>query len=307
LEDFKLSGDRIENFPLVTVVTPSYNQGRFINQTIESVLSQNYPHLEYLVIDGGSTDDTVSILDSYGDRLSWISQPDSGQGHAINKGWRQGKGDVLAWLNSDDVYLPGAIRNGVDYLLRNPNISMVYGEAYHVAEDGGLINRYPTEPFDVGRLIDTCIICQPATFMRRTVIEDVGYLDESLKFCLDYELWIRISKKYSIGYLSEYLAKSRLHAECKTMKDRLAIYQEALGVLKRHYRFVPPSWMEGYARVMLQRYFDRSVAWQNSCFIFCVMMLCGWKFMQYNNRIPFTELERWVRSLRQGMRKLFAD
>jgi glycosyltransferase involved in cell wall biosynthesis len=295
----------MEKLPLVTVVTPSYNQGRFIRQTIESVLSQDYPRLEYLVIDGGSTDDTVAILDSYRDRLFWISQPDNGQGHAINKGWRQAKGEVLAWLNSDDVYLSGAIGKGVDHLLRNPTIGMVYGEAYHIAEDGGLINRYPTEPFNASRLHDTCFICQPATFIRRTVLEDVGYLDESLNFCLDYDLWIRISKKYSVGHLSDYLAKSRLHSECKTMKERLAIYQEALGVLKRHYRFIPPSWMEGYARVMLQRYFNRSVAWQNSMFILSVMMLCGWKFIQYNNRIPLTEFNRWMRSLRQGMTKLF--
>ena len=108
--------------PTVSIVTPSFNQGRFIRETIESVLSQDYPAIEYMVIDGGSTDETVSILKSYGNRIFWISEPDSGQSDAINKGWKRATGEILTWLNSDDVYLPGAIAKAADYLQRHPNV-----------------------------------------------------------------------------------------------------------------------------------------------------------------------------------------
>ena len=137
--------NRLSIGPLVTVVTPSFNQGRFIRETIESVLSQDYPNLEYMVIDGGSTDDTLSILKSYQDRFAWVSEPDRGQAHAINKGWRCAKGEILAWLNSDDIYQPGAIRTAVEYFIHNQQVGMVYGEAYHVDESGQPIDRYPTE------------------------------------------------------------------------------------------------------------------------------------------------------------------
>ena len=169
---------------------------------------------------------------------------------------------MLAWLNSDDVYLPGAIRKAVDYLITHPETGMVYGEAYRVSEDGGLIDRYPTESFDADRLIDRCGICQPAAFIRREALEDVGYLDESLNFCIDYDLWIRLSRRHTVGYIPEYLAKSRLHDGCKTMSQRVATYKEALVMLHRHYGFVPPTWLGGYAREVLARYLDYSVPWQ---------------------------------------------
>src|SRR5262249_45140624 len=133
--------------PLVSIVTPSFNQGRFIRETIESVLLQDYPNLEYMVIDGGSTDETVSILERYRDRFFWVSEPDRGQAHAINKGWKRAKGDILAWLNSDDMYLPGAISNAARYLVDHPEIGLVYGDGYHVAEDGRMLSLYPTERF----------------------------------------------------------------------------------------------------------------------------------------------------------------
>lgn|SRR3989442_347304 len=292
--------------PLVTVVTPSYNQGRFIRETIESVLSQDYPHIEYMVIDGGSTDETLSILNSYEHRFFWVSEPDRGQAHAINKGWQRAKGDVLAWLNSDDIYLPGAIAKAVDYLIRNQQVGMVYGDAYYVAEDGRVIKPYPTEPFDANRLVDTCTICQPAAFIRRAVIDDIGYLDDSLNLCIDYDLWIRISRNYSLGHLSEYLAKSRLHAECKTVKQRVAAYKEALEMLYRHYGFVPPSWACGYAYRALETRFNSSASWKNPVFVLGLITFCSWNFLRYNYRMPLVELGRWVWGLREGIKKLFA-
>src|ERR1022692_175599 len=129
--------------PLVTIVTPSYNQGCFIRATIESVLSQDYPHIEYIVMDGGSTDETASVVKDYAGRLTFISEKDLGQSHAINKGFRMANGSILGWLNSDDVYLPGAIRAAVDGFVRNPAAGAVYGEGYLLDRDGNVSSRFP--------------------------------------------------------------------------------------------------------------------------------------------------------------------
>ena len=180
------------NAPLVTVVTPSFKQGRFIRDTIDSVLSQDYPNVEYWVIDGGSSDETQDVLESYGHRLSWVSERDQGQADAVNKGFRMAKGEIFGWLNSDDTYWPGAIRKVVQFFEANPDISMVYGEAYNVNAQGKIIERSPTEEFNYQRLAETCFICQPTVFLRRHVFEEVGPLDVTLHYCLDYEYWMRV-------------------------------------------------------------------------------------------------------------------
>ena len=172
--------------PLVSIVTPSYDQSRYIEDTIRSVLTQDYPNLEYLVLDGGSTDGTVEILKKYEERLRWISEKDRGQADAINKGFQLAKGDILGWLNSDDTYLQGTIRKVVQYFETHPDVGMVYGEGYHVDAQGHRLGRYPTEPFDAQRLQETCFICQPTVFLRAEVFREVGPLDISLLYSPDY-------------------------------------------------------------------------------------------------------------------------
>ena len=293
---------RPSNAPRVTVVTPSFNQGRFIRDTIESVLSQDYPNLEYMVIDGGSTDSTLSILKNYEDRLTWVSEPDHGQAHAINKGWRRAKGDILAWLNSDDIYQPGAIRTAVEFLIHNQQVGMVYGEAYHVDEWGKQIERYPTDHFDPDQLFEQCNICQPTVFIRRAVIEDVGYLDESLNFCLDFELWIRIAKKYALGYLPQHIANSRLHEECKTIKFRVRAHKEVLDMQHRHYGFVSPFLLGSYTRDVLSSYGTP----RNKALFFLGMVALGTReFIRYNSRIPLSEMGRWTRGLAKGVKRMW--
>jgi glycosyltransferase involved in cell wall biosynthesis len=241
----------VKRGPLVSIVTPSYNQGRYIEETIQSILSQNYPHLEYIVVDGGSNDNTIEILKKYEGLLTWISEKDRGQADAINKGFHMAKGEIVAWLNSDDTYLPGAIQHAVRYLEAHPEVGMLYGEGYHIDEDGEFIERYYTEPFDYRRLSEVCFICQPTVFLRSEVIKTVGPLDITLHYCLDYEYWMRIAKRFRIGYLDKYLANTRLHLDTKTLSKRVAVHQETLQVVKRHYGQVPIRWINAYAHAYL--------------------------------------------------------
>jgi glycosyltransferase involved in cell wall biosynthesis len=294
---------RLSDNPLVTVVTPSFNQGRYISETIESVLGQNYTNLEYMVIDGSSTDDTVDILKSHGDRFYWVSEKDNGQPDAINKGWRRARGEVLAWLNSDDVYLPGAVSRAVEYLREHPDVAAVYGEGHHIKEDGSIIERYPTEPFDRERLRETCYICQPTVFIRREVLADVGFLDDALQLCMDYDLWLRIAKKYDFGYLPEHLACTRFYPEAKTLNQRVEVHREILSVVRRHSGFVPPLWIYAYGHAYLERFFDRSKKQGNLLFIASLIGLSIPKFLRYNHIVPASEFRRWWGWLKNGMRK----
>jgi Glycosyl transferase family 2 len=241
--------------PLVSIVTPSYNQGDYIEETIQSVLDQDYPNLEYLVVDGGSSDNTIEILKKYEGRLTWLSEKDRGQADAINKGFHMAKGEIVAWLNSDDTYLPGAVHTSVRYLEAHPEVGMLYGEGYHIDADGEIIERYYTEPFDYQRLSEVCFICQPTVFLRAEVIRTVGPLDVKLDYCMDYEYWMRIAKRFRIGYLEKDLANSRLHLDNKTLSKRVEVHQETLQVVKRHYGQVPMRWINAYAHVYLAEKF----------------------------------------------------
>ncbi|MBI2805966.1 MAG: glycosyltransferase [Planctomycetes bacterium] len=221
--------------PLVSVVTPSFNQGRFLRRTIESVLGQDYPRLEYLVFDGGSSDESVEILRTYGDRFFWRSGPDGGQSDAINRGLGRAQGEILAYLNSDDVLLPGAITTIVEYFRQHPEWDLVYGNAGHIDEADGYLGAYPTAPYSFERLVQDCCICQPAAFWRRAVVERIGPFDESLHYAMDYEYWMRLDRAGGrLAHVPEFLACSRTHAATKTLSARLNVYREILQVSRRH-------------------------------------------------------------------------
>lgn len=207
--------------PLVSIVTPSYNQGHFIRATIESVLSQDYPNIEYIVMDGGSKDETVSVLKEYGDRVRWVSEPDKGQTDAINKGLRVASGDIVAYLNSDDVYLPHTIRRVVETFTSNPEVDFVYGDFHAIGEHGEILNKVKTIPFDHDILLyDANFICQPASFYRRRLIDEIGLFDDKLHFLMDYEFFLRAAKRKSkFKLIREYLSAIRFHGQCKTLSD----------------------------------------------------------------------------------------
>ena len=231
-----MSGDMITPLPLVSVITPSFNQGRFIKETIESVLGQDYPNIEYLVIDGGSTDNTLEILRKYGDRLTWVSESDKGQTDAINKGFRRARGEIVCWLNSDDTYEPGAISRAVEYFLAHPDVMMVYGEGNEIDDAGGLIQRFPaTQEFDLWALIYIWdYILQPTTFFRKKIFDEIDLPDENLHWCMDWDLWIRIGRRFKIAYVDYVFANSRLYAATKTGSGGVKRLQEIAYVMRKY-------------------------------------------------------------------------
>jgi len=276
--------------PDATVVTPSYNQGQFIEETILSVLSQSGVSIEYLVMDGGSTDGTLDILKKYRGRLEYVSERDKGQTDAINKGFRRARGRILAYLNSDDTYLPGAVAKVVGFMDEHPEYAMAYGEGYHVDIHGKFMERYYTEPFDFRRLAEICFICQPTVFLRREVLSTVGYFDDTLDYCMDYDYWIRVAKRYSIGYLPAYLATSKLHDTGKTLSKRVEFHREILETVRRHYGHVPARWVGAYAHAFLGRYFSRDDRIRDLAFRILVHAVFLMKYVALNKRPPFRDL-----------------
>lgn len=237
--------------PLVTIVTPSLNQGGFIAEALRSVLDQEYPHLEHLVVDGGSTDGTLAILQNfasrYPDRFNWTSEPDRGQTNALNKGFRKARGEILGWLNADDVYEPGAIRKAVDGFADYPHAVVIYGRARFIGAAGEDLGPYQViGPFDWRLLANRCYVCQPAAFIRRAPLLEAGMLDERFQSCMDYELWVRLGKRYGIHFLDADLARSRMYLQTKTFAGRGQMFEEAFRLLKLHYGYVPFSWCGAY-------------------------------------------------------------
>ncbi|KZL90196.1 glycosyltransferase family 2 protein [Clostridium magnum] len=228
----------------ISIITPSYNQGKYIEETIKSVNIQNYKDIEHIVVDGKSSDNTIEILERYEKNIKYVSEKDTGQANAVNKGIKMASGDIIGWLNSDDLYMPNTISKVMEYFKKNPKCDILYANAHFVDVNGTIIGKYPTERFDYKRLADRCYICQPSVFFRKKAIEDIGYLDESLHLCLDYELWMRIGKKYRFYYIDDYLSCSRMYQENKTLSRSDEMYEEAHSILKKYYGYVPLSWVK---------------------------------------------------------------
>jgi glycosyltransferase involved in cell wall biosynthesis len=223
------------NKPLVSIVTPSYNQARFLDETMKSVLDQDYPNIEYIVVDGGSTDGSLEIIQNYADQLAWwVSESDSGQTDAINKGFVHARGDILAWLNSDDTYQPNAVSEAVAFLVDHPEIAMVYGDANFVNENGEAIGKFPARQTDYRRLRRGYVhIPQQAAFFRADLWRQVGPLDPTFYFAMDYDLWVRLAKFAPLRYIPRLWANFRLHQTGKTVISDERCWPEMLRV---HYR-----------------------------------------------------------------------
>jgi glycosyltransferase involved in cell wall biosynthesis len=254
---------------LVSIVTPSYNQAQYLEETIRSVLAQDYPHIEYVIVDGGSKDGSVDIIKKYADRLAWwVSEPDRGHADALNKGFAHAHGQIFAWLNSDDSYYPGAVAQAVAYLQDHPEVGMVYGDADLTDQDGAIIGRFASRPTDYRRLLRGSVhIPQATTFYRADLWRQVGPLDLNLFFGFDFDLWVRLAKISSLRYLPRRWATFRLHGEGKSIRfdercypDMLQVYQREVGhrfswlLLKAKLRPWIYAWLPLRVRVAIRRY-----------------------------------------------------
>ncbi len=221
--------------PKVTIVTPSFNQDPFLEATIRSVLEQDYPNIEYMIIDGGSTDGSVAIIERYASRLAyWQSRKDKGQTDALNQGFSRSTGDVLAWLNSDDLLLPGAVSAAVKQLIAHPEAGMVYGNCLLINAEGCKIGDFPAAQTDLKRLRRGYVhIPQQAAFFRAELWREVGPLDDSFYFAMDYDLWVRLAGKAPLRYVPETWAAFRLHGGAKSIAADDRCWPEMLRV---HYR-----------------------------------------------------------------------
>jgi glycosyltransferase involved in cell wall biosynthesis len=197
--------------PRFAIVTPSFNTAQYIGDAVRSVLDQRYPNVDYLVMDGGSSDGTVEILRSFGDPVRWVSQKDEGQADAIRRGFERTEGEILTWLNSDDYFCPGAFEAVAEYFTRHPEVDVVYGDANYVDQRGELISRcVHVEPFNRKRLFRySDFIVQPAAFFRRRAYEAVGGVDPKFHWALDYDLWLKMAGRFKFAYLPKVLASYR--------------------------------------------------------------------------------------------------
>ncbi len=223
------------NLPLVSIITPSFNQAHFLESTICSVLDQDYPNIEYIIVDGGSNDGSVEIIRRYSDRLAWwVSEKDRGQTDAINKGFAHAKGAILAWLNSDDTYEKNAVREAVAFLLDHPEVGLVYGNANFIDEAGQMIGHFPAAQTSYRRLRRGYVhIPQQSSFWRADLWRKVGPLDPSFYFAMDYDLWVRLAALAPVQYLPRLWANFRLHTRGKTITADDRCWPE---MLKVHYR-----------------------------------------------------------------------
>ncbi len=287
-------------FPTISIITPSYNQGAFLAETIESVISQQGDFIiDYIIVDGGSSDNSVDIIRRYDSLLKtglcrigcrgitfrWISEKDHGQTSALMKGFRMVQGEILAWLNSDDTYLPGALQSAVDFFRAKPDAALVYGDACFTDVAGSVISNYRTAEFDLVKLASANIICQPAAFFRREAFEAVGCLDETLHFTMDYDLWIRLGKRFPCYHIQQMLATYRLHETSKTINSDTLISnsEESLDVTRRHFCWAPITRIYTSCSILCQARLP-GILGQNRLFVTTAAIACAIILSIYLNR-----------------------
>jgi len=226
----------MQNNPLISIITPSFNQSKYLELSILSVVNQDYPNLEYIIVDGGSTDGSQEIIRKYANKLAWwVSEKDGGQADAFNKGLHQSNGKYIGWLNSDDLYMQGTVSHAINVLELNPEIAFVFGDVQSIDENGDVTNVMRYGNWELIDLMKFRIIGQPAVFMRKDLLMESGGLDLSYHFLLDHHLWLKLASKSPIKYINKIWAAARFHAEAKNIASAEKFGEEA-------YRLV--EWME---------------------------------------------------------------
>ena len=239
----------------MSIIMPSYNQGDFIGEAISSVL-ENSCVTELIIFDGGSTDQTAQVVEGFSDeRIKFTSEPDSGQADAINKGFLAARCDLIGWLNSDDIYLSKSLDSVIDDIDERKPI-IYYGEGYHIDIMGQILERYPTESFDLAALYDRCFICQPTTIFTRKALQKSGLLRPDIRYGMDYELWIRAaSKGVRFEKLATEIACTRVHDDTKTFGDTVNVHLEQVNVFAKIFGVTVPKWTLALASVVLKERF----------------------------------------------------
>ena len=226
------------NYPKVSIITPSYNQGNFIEETILSTKNQDYPNIEHIIIDGGSTDKTLDIIKKYEGtyNIRWISEKDEGQADAVNKGFNIARGEIIGWLNSDDIYVyKDVIKNVVNAFQLHPEADLIYGDVIIINKENIIRRVYPIFDFNYKKLLRYDFIAQPSLFFRREVIKK-NKLRKELNYAMDYEFWLRLAKKYKFLYINKIIAADRNHAQRKNLPSHSGVFEEKRSILK-NYRF----------------------------------------------------------------------
>jgi len=234
---------------LITIVTPSFNQSKFLEASIQSVLCQDYPHIEYIIVDGGSTDNSIDTIRKYENQVTnWVSEPDTGQSNAINKGFLKASGNILAWLNSDDLLTPSAARVATYYLTKYPHIGVVYGDRLHIDSKGNVVGINQAPAYKKNMFKRNFTLPQETVFFRKEIFERVGGLDESLHFSMDFDLWCKMSKVTHMFHIPAVMGYFREHDTAKSVvvhqskrSDSLRYRREHEEVYSKHFGGFLPS------------------------------------------------------------------
>lgn len=287
--------------PRLSVVMPSYNQAPFINEAIASVLDQEIDDIELIIQDGQSSDGTLDIIREWSDRderVRCYSEPDSGQADAVNRALERTTGDIIGWLNSDDIFYPQSFAAVLRHFEKYPHAEVIYGEGDHIDPEGRFLRRHPTEDWDPERLAESVIISQPSAFLRREVVDRYGGLNESLHYCLDYEYWLRLARHgVHFQYIPWVLSATRMHPTAKTLQQRLPMHEEICAMLQQHFGRVNESWLLNYAFVAAGIGPQMSLA--TPFRLLSVLPLAAWAAYRWNRRVEPATLSGLGRGLRR--------
>ena len=287
-----------DDLPMISVITPSFNQGEFIEQTIRSVLLQNYPRFEYFVMDGGSNDNTKSVLEKYSSWITeWKSETDNGQSHAINKGFAKSSGDIVAWINADDIYLPNTFLSVIKAAIEYPSAGFFYGHWSEINSEGivqaTVSSRAPTV-LNLLRSVKS-YIAQPTLFFRKAALEEVGFVDENLHMVMDFELLLRLLSKYQPAQVNNILASYRVHPDTKTNTMDLLAWQEREKVFRRSVssKTIHPDAHKYKGQIM--SVFFRRAAYEHFCSLRVLEGLRSICLSLFHNPVQLLDLRLWAK------------